>query len=1246
MSTRLLFISNNVKDIHTIINNLLPDVKYVIIKPDESRSAVKLKIDDLNLSDLSSIGLMFDNIVNRIPFIEYTESEKDIIAQRILNTIPETIEDSITVTYNDITSSSDIQNQTNRSITEYLVPITDENSVEVSNTVTSTPWTTTVIETRTNPAYIPMDMHIEYDFIKPDTSYTSGYKFISQELMQLLTELKAAYSSLSNIDIISCSIPDHEQFSSIPDITVNKTNSIIGGQNWVLGENRNLIDLYFTETIRNYKYKLGGIAPLFNVTLNCYEIITPDNLYWLMTYATNIGAPPNLSSTFCITQNIDMTGYGFPSESIAKNTAITDRFTGILNGNNNTVTIDSVVSTYRGFFDYFADGATATQLYNLNLVYKQNTYTLNGASNNLYFGFLIGTQAGGTCTNCTVSFSTVNPITVTLNNNTSGNFTSSFGGLIGIMLGVRPICTGCSINVTVPMTIEAYGQRGIFIGGGFGQAVISGQPSPLNLGIFQNTVTYNTLTLRATKIASPAGAAENNIYAAGFIGYCLNSTATNDYIYVNNNMFSCQTLTINDTITGITGNVTFTAAGFCGYSFASIFNNNTSTIQLYNVQTTKISTQFISGAFGQIISNNVTSFSTQILNSVYTIGTFNINSSTTLTGIVPYMNGFCSSSSGNSKISGITLTITSMNCYIPSSLVTISGNCFVSGFFGSSSLTTLSLFEISNITCNIGSISLITEILSYSIFFGGFIAQVGTLEVCNTLQVNIGTIDIQRRLLSPAAIISANHNIGGFAGTYRGNLSASSIIIGTTNVNLDTSTSSLVGGLIGFYSYAGTLPSVSIQNNTFSITTLNIISTALLHNNPRTIYLGGFIGQFGTLPNTQSRNINNNTINIDNFTYNSSRTVAVVSTANSSLGGLFGITFESNIAQPTWNPININNLTATIKSLEFNTTNTDGTTVVGSFIGTSYNRNFIVINSTLTYLTHTMNINTTNGMITYGGINGASTAQFAIPNNTSRGSFNNLNVTFNTQSIRLTTVSPFFLICGGMAANLGEQRYNGCNISVGSNSFFQLNNPGFAYIGLLFGSSSRTVLNTNTTINNRIILQDTITMQANPVNRGGVSMSVLNLSNVTPVLTNLTNKAYIRNTTYELVFNTDPIFSNLPTSVIADGISYQLFPIPNTTKTSTGYMLTYSQFTLIFFFEEIVPVIPITCCTANICDANPQTANQDSSTAIQSQSGQQLVSAVNDFYAAAARGQIRPNAPPIFKTYGQMMEWKQRQNRR
>jgi hypothetical protein len=70
------------------------------------------------------------------------------------------------------------------------------------------------------------------------------------------------------------------------------------------------------------------------------------------------------------------------------------------------------------------------------------------------------------------------------------------------------------------------------------------------------------------------------------------------------------------------------------------------------------------------------------------------------------------------------------------------------------------------------------------------------------------------------------------------------------------------------------------------------------------------------------------------------------------------------------------------------------------------------------------------------------------------------------------------------------------------------------------------------------------------------------------------------------------------------------------------------------------------CCVANLANPNPNTANFDTSTVAGAVDGAKLVRSVSDFYAAAAAGITRPNAPPIFQSYQQMMSWKQAQNRR
>lgn len=77
---------------------------------------------------------------------------------------------------------------------------------------------------------------------------------------------------------------------------------------------------------------------------------------------------------------------------------------------------------------------------------------------------------------------------------------------------------------------------------------------------------------------------------------------------------------------------------------------------------------------------------------------------------------------------------------------------------------------------------------------------------------------------------------------------------------------------------------------------------------------------------------------------------------------------------------------------------------------------------------------------------------------------------------------------------------------------------------------------------------------------------------------------------------------------------------------------------------ETMSIAP--CCVPNLANPNPNTANFDNSTVTNSKDGVHLVRSVSDFYSAAAAGVTRPNAPPIFQSYQQMMSWKQAQNRR
>jgi hypothetical protein len=66
----------------------------------------------------------------------------------------------------------------------------------------------------------------------------------------------------------------------------------------------------------------------------------------------------------------------------------------------------------------------------------------------------------------------------------------------------------------------------------------------------------------------------------------------------------------------------------------------------------------------------------------------------------------------------------------------------------------------------------------------------------------------------------------------------------------------------------------------------------------------------------------------------------------------------------------------------------------------------------------------------------------------------------------------------------------------------------------------------------------------------------------------------------------------------------------------------------------------------NLANPSAQTDNFDPSVLANQRSGATLANSVAGFYDAASKGQTRPNAPPVFSSYQQMMAWKQGMNRR
>jgi hypothetical protein len=273
------------------------------------------------------------------------------------------------------------------------------------------------------------------------------------------------------------------------------------------------------------------------------------------------------------------------------------------------------------------------------------------------------------------------------------------------------------------------------------------------------------------------------------------------------------------------------------------------------------------------------------------------------------------------------------------------------------------------------------------------------------------------------------------------------------------------------------------------------------------------------------------------------------------------------------------------------------------------------------------------------------------------GTIKNCNLTIPSYSVTANTTLFVTISTGNNRINSVNQIIENCNVNMDTvfiNSA-TATISGVTRIGLICASTDQAIFNQQFFKNNTIQINLKATLKANQ-NSALISISPI-ISGLlptppTPVITNFTNKALIGPTwglgPYQIEFKTIEPIAN---GIIFYGQTYLIQPAMYTIS-GPGYNIDLSDITIVIYIPQPPPTPPptpqevITCCTANVCDVNPQIANFDSSNAIQSQGGQQLVSAVNDFYAGAAAGRMKPSVQPIFKTYGQMMEWKQRQNRR
>jgi hypothetical protein len=76
----------------------------------------------------------------------------------------------------------------------------------------------------------------------------------------------------------------------------------------------------------------------------------------------------------------------------------------------------------------------------------------------------------------------------------------------------------------------------------------------------------------------------------------------------------------------------------------------------------------------------------------------------------------------------------------------------------------------------------------------------------------------------------------------------------------------------------------------------------------------------------------------------------------------------------------------------------------------------------------------------------------------------------------------------------------------------------------------------------------------------------------------------------------------------------------------------------------VIPVVPVTCCTANICDKNPQVANYSNQVISNRKAGQAINASVNQMYESKGTRNSRITVTPVFSSYQQYMTYLQSKN--
>lgn len=1159
MTSKLLFISDNVRESSYFTNNLLPDVSSITLTPKDTITSVRQKLQSINPNTINNIGLVFDNTAGRAPFMEYTvaEHQSDIDAHStFMDNIISRANTNNTIEYIDLHKDSINEYDKDRKIIKNKRELIDTNVIIDDYSITP-------------------NFHI-------------SNQFFSNDFIALINEIKTNNNNFNTIDIISCNIQYHTQFDQLftNGITVRYSTNITGqGGDWILeSHNINVTPVYFTDAVRSYPYGLGAVQPNTQIGSD-WVIDSADKMYWLMTYTSNTGVAPNLSSSFIITTNIDMndvTGGGpsvFPTRSIGGVTLVAlagARFIGTLKGNNKVLTIRNIdFVNFTGIFGNFGvlgGSVTSTLVENLSVIFTTPNIIYNQVANSIVYGLFCGWVRGGTINNCSITFANIGNITITLNNTTgTPGSVVEFGLILGRKSGDSNI-TNCSVTYIQNNSINIIGNyRGSSRIGGLIGVAGAGINTTLiannNINLLNDLIfTYTTNVSTTTEFSS----------VGGVIG--ITAQVTNPgtgQTFFNNCSITCRNLIITvPSLSGTFGIDRLISIGGWGgnmVDFNNIYDNCIATIAQLTItynenfggSGTATRFVFIGGFFG----SQITLTQSSIINSKLSVGTLNISCNTNTIPYFDLIGGFLGNVDSNP---GISCSTTNSLCIINNLVITIAGSGNGQSLIG----------------------GVLGEIIK------------GTV---NNLDATIQNFTILSNETN--SIVQT----GGYVGyRFNGTITNSSVSILGTFTTTQTNTKQIYnGGFIGLSD--GDLVN-SITNSSCSINTYTFTTNASV--SPYFKWCGGFCGRV-ILSNAT---ISNCTGTINNMSITSS---GILLNGENRIGCVFG---ENDRA-------NISNVTSNITTYNANIADKSSFVFFGGLVGYIFGGITQNCNTNITTIT-VENQLTENKDVLMGGAIGRAASSAFISNNTTQI----FQLSFKGRASSRVELGGFM----GRAADTSIVQ--GCNTTVGSNSILYCVSIALAanVAGLIAANFSSGLFQNNT-----ISYGSQITFKANQAS----STIIVNSLVSSGVINGTNNNVFLLNgTTNNLSFASFPlIFQSIPNGIgiTFEGNNYFIQPQTITIQTNPFFLIDLSDITVYVYLRFIPPAnTAAPCSIANVCDENPQTANYDNQNVVHNASGAQLVTAVSQFYGSAAMGITRPNAPPIFKTYGQMMDWKQRQNRR